>query len=120
MRGPKTVFVAAAAAALVAAGSAEASAVRRFVVTPSLVRPGALIRVSAAASPCSVGGQVILISRAFRGHAYGEGAIYGRVRSGGAFAVSTRIRANLTAGRYQVSARCAGGNLPVGAFFKVR
>jgi hypothetical protein len=106
---------------LVVAGAAAASVARiHLVVSPSVVDPGAVIRVSAASSPCPVGDQVILISRAFRGHAYGEGAVYGRVGRHGAFSVSTRISAPLAAGRYEVGARCGGGHLPVGAVFAVR
>jgi hypothetical protein len=76
--------------------------------------------VSAASSPCPVGATVTLLSAAFRGHAFGIGAAYGRVRSRGAFSVPVRVRRPLRAGRYGVSARCEGGNLGVSAFFRVR
>jgi hypothetical protein len=92
----------------------------RLVATPTVVNPGGTVRISAASSPCLAADQIILISRAFRGHAYGEGAVYGRVHSHGAFSVTTRIRAPLPAGRYQVTGRCGGGNLGVSAFFRVR
>jgi hypothetical protein len=108
-----------ALAALVGAGVAAASPVR-LVVRPKAVRAGGVIRVTAAASPCLVRDQVTLISRAFRGHAFGgEGAAYGVARRHGSFAVRTRIRAALHAGRYEITARCGGGNLGVAAWVRV-
>lgn len=115
MRGP----AAALAVALGLAASALAANVR-IVVNPTSVAPGGLVRVSAASSPCLRGDQVTLISSAFRGHAFGEGAVYGTVGPHGAFSVRTRIRAGLKAGRYTVGARCGGGNLGVTAVIHVR
>ncbi len=92
----------------------------RLVVTPSVVAPGGLVRVSAASSPCLRGDQVTLISAAFRGHAFGQGAVYGTVGAHGAFSVRTRIRTGLRPGRYTVGARCGGGNLGVTATIRVR
>lgn len=107
------------AVGLAVAASAAAANVR-LVVTPSAVAPGGVVRVSAASSPCLEGDQVTLISSAFRGHAFGEGAVYGKVGAHGAFSVSTRIRSGLKAGRYTVGARCGGGNLGVSATIRVR
>jgi hypothetical protein len=104
---------------LVAAGSASAARVR-MVVAPASVSPGAAIRVSAAASPCLARDQITLISSAFPGHAFGEGAVYGRIGPRGSFAVTTRIRRGLPAGLYRVGARCGGGNLGVSVSFRVR
>jgi Sporulation and spore germination/Immunoglobulin-like domain of bacterial spore germination len=111
--------VAAALLALVGAGSASASGVH-LVVAPTRVAPGGVVRVSAAASPCPVGDQVTLISAAFRGHAFGgQGAVNGQVRSRGSFAARAHIRSGLQPGRYEVTARCGGGNLGASAFFRV-
>ena|SRR5579885_821399 len=106
-------------AALAAAGSAPAARTR-IVVRPATVAPGAVIRVTAASSPCLPGDQVTLLSSAFRGHAFGIGAVYGRVRAHGAFALRVRIRSNLKAARYHVGARSGGGNLGVLGYFRVR
>jgi len=118
----KTKLAGAAAFALllaVGAGSAVAARVH-LVVTPATVSPGAVVRVSASSSPCLRGEQVILLSAAFPGHAYGVGAVYGRAGSGGAFSVRARTRSGAPAGRYHVSVRCGGGNLGVVAYFHLR
>ena len=108
-------------AALVLSGAAAATAGRvHMVVQPATVAPGGIVAVSARSSPCSARDQVILISAAFRGHAYGEGAVSGPIGRHGSFAVRTRIRAKLQPGRYLVTARCGGGNLGVSAVITVR
>jgi hypothetical protein len=104
---------------LAGAGSALAAHVH-LVVTPATVSPDGVVHVSASASPCPSRDTVILISAAFPGHAYGVGAVYGRVGSHGAFSVRARIRLGLRPGRYHVGARCGGGNLGVSAYFRVR
>jgi hypothetical protein len=113
--------LAAALAILVLAGAGTASASHIHVgASPSVVSPGAYLRVTAAASPCPAHDQVTLISAAYPGHAFGIGAVYGRTGRHGAFSVRARIRSALAAGRYHVSVRCGGGNLPVLAYFRVR
>jgi hypothetical protein len=114
----RLVAVAVAALAVAGAGSARAALIH-LRATPS-VAPGAYLRISAVTSPCLRGDQVTLISAAYPGHAYGLGAVNGRVGRHGAFSVRARIRAQLTPGRYHVSVRCGGGNLPVLAYFRVR
>jgi hypothetical protein len=91
-----------------------------MIVTPATISPGGAIRVRAASSPCLPGDQIILISSAFRGHAYGEGAVYGPVGRHGAFSVPTRLRAALHPGRYEIGGRCGGGNLGVSVALVVR
>jgi hypothetical protein len=114
-------FGVAAVAAFVLAGSGVASAARvRIVVRPATVAAGGLVTVSAASSPCLLGDQVTLISSAYRGHAFGEGAVYGHVRRQGSFSVRARIRSGLRPGSYTVGARCGGGNLGVSALIRVR
>jgi len=110
---------AAAAALFSAAGSAAAARVH-LVASPTTVAPGGSIRISAKSSPCPVHDQVTLTSAAYPGHAFGIGAVYGRVGSHGAFSVLARIRSTLRPGRYHVSVRCGGGNLGVLAYFRVR
>lgn len=108
-----------ALAVLAGAGSALAAHVH-LIVTPATVTPGGVVHVSASASPCHDRDTVILLSAAFPGHAYGVGAVYGRVGSHGGFSVRAHIRPGLPPGRYHVGARCGGGNLGVSAFFRVR
>jgi len=105
---------------LVPATSSALAAKVHMVVTPTTVSPGGVVRVSATSSPCLPRDQVILLSAAFPGHAYGVGAIYGKVGRHGAFSVPVRIRRRLPAGRYHVGARCGGGNLGVLSYFRVR
>jgi germination protein M len=108
------------AALLVLVGAAAAGVPRvQLVVTPTTVPAGGVVRVSAARSPCLAGDQVTLISAAFPGHAFGQGAVYGRAGSHGSFAVSARVRSGLRPGEYQVTVRCGGGNLGVAASFRV-
>ena len=108
-----------ALAALVAAATATAGTVR-ITVKPATVSPGGLITVAAARSQCLARDQVILISSVFPGHAYGKGAVYGRVRTGGAFTVRAHVRAKLEPGRYSISFRCGGGNLGVAVHVRIR
>jgi len=113
------VAIVASALALAAAGAADAAAIH-LVAAPGTVSPGAFVRVSTTSSPCRAGDQATLISAAYPGHAFGIGAVYGKVGKHGAFSVRARIRRGLHAGRYHVSVRCGGGNLPVLAYFHVR
>ena len=100
---------------------ASATASRpRLAVEPDSVTPGGIVLLTGNAGTCSVGSAVIAISRAFPGHAYGEGALAGRVGSGHAFSIVGHVRSNLRPGGYPVSARCGGGNLGVGATIRVR
>jgi len=117
----RLVLVSASLLLALAAGAPAATHGARLAVRPALVSPGAAIRVVGDASPCHAGNTVQAISKAFPGHAYGgEGALHGRVRAGGAFTISGRVRATLAAGRYAVTARCGGGNLGVTAYVRVR
>ena len=119
MRFAAPIVAVLAAGLLAGAGSAAASTVT-LVAAPTVVAPGAPVRVSAASSPCLRGDQVTLISSAYPGHAFGIGAVYGRAGRHGAFSVRARIRRDARPGRYHVSVRCGGGNLPVLAHFRVR
>lgn len=105
-----------AAVAVVASATASRP---RIVVRPEAVSPGATIHVTGNAGTCSVGATVTLISRAFPGHAYGEGTLTGTVRAGHAFSIFGRVRSRLRPGSYHVGARCGGGNLGVGATVRV-
>ena len=88
---------------------------------PSVVARGGLVHVSGNADGCPVGDTVLVLSRAFRGPEFaGVHYIGARVRAGGAFAATGRIRRRARPGRYGATARCGGGNLGVLARFRVR
>jgi hypothetical protein len=114
-------MIAAVAAAGLAVSAAPALAARvHLVVKPARVPAGGRVTVTAASSPCLPVDTVTLISKAFRGRAFGgEGAVTGAVGRRGSFAVTARIRRTLRPGRYLVTARCGGGNLPSGAVIRV-
>ena len=77
--------------------------------------------MSGNAAGCPRGDVVTVISRAFRGPDFaGLGTISARVRAGGAFSGSGRVRRLARAGRYAVTARCGGGNLGVLVYLRVR
>jgi hypothetical protein len=110
----------AALSALAVAGSALGSAPRaRVAVRPGTAAPGARIHVTGNAGTCSAGSAVIVLSRAFPGHAYGEGALTGRVHSNHTFSIRGRVAGKVAPGRYVVTVRCGGGNLGVSAHFRV-
>jgi hypothetical protein len=119
MKRLRPLAAAAGLAALAIPGGALAASVH-MVVTPATVAPGAAVRVTATKSPCLPGDQITLISAAFPGHAFGEGAVYGTVEAHGAFSVRTGLAKGLRAGSYRVGGRCGGGNLGVTAGFRVR
>jgi hypothetical protein len=75
--------------------------------------------VRAASSPCLAHEEVTLISSAFRGHAFNQGAVYGHVRVHGAFTVRAHLRSKVHAGRYRIGFGCGGGNLGVSAYVRV-
>lgn len=116
----RTLAVALVVLAAVAVVASATASRPRIAVRPGVVSPGGAVRVVGNAGACSVGDTVTLLSRAFPGHAYGEGALTGTVRAGHAFSIAGRVRSSLHAGSYRVSARCGGGNLGVSAFFRVR
>ena len=90
-------------------------------VRPAAVSPGAQVRVSGNAAGCPRGDTVMVLSRAFAGATFaGVGMIPARVREGGAFAATGRVRRFARDGRYVVTARCGGGNLGVTAHLRVQ
>ena len=110
------------ASTLLAGSVAAAAPARvRLAVVPSPVSPGAAVRVVGNAGSCPAGSSVFALSRAFPGRQFGGwGALSGRVGAGGSFAIRGHVRSALRAGRYAVTARCAGGNLGVTAHVRVR
>jgi hypothetical protein len=89
-------------------------------VTPSTVVPGGTITISGTtAGGCARRDVVILISRLFPGHAYGEGAITARQRRGGRFRRTFVVPHRKPLGVYGITARCGGGNLGVKAKLSV-
>jgi hypothetical protein len=91
-------------------------------VSPSVVSPGGRVTVWGNADGCPHGDAVTIISRAFpTTHTFaGVGAIFARVRAGGAFSATGRVRAHARAGMYGITARCGGGNLGVLVYLRVR
>ena len=111
------------AAVLVATFAVAASAaVPSLSVTPSSVRRGHLVVIRGSADGCPTGDTVVILSRAFvHVHDFASvPAVWAKVRSGGAFSVSTRIPATKRPGRYTVTARCGGGNLGILRYLTVR
>jgi hypothetical protein len=93
-----------------------------LVVSPGTVHRGALVSIHGNAGDCPVGDAVTIISRAFA-HTHdfaGVPAVFARVRSGGAFRVTTRIPRTRAKGRYIVTARCGGGTFGIAAHVVVR
>jgi hypothetical protein len=89
-------------------------------VRPSVVAPGARVRVFGNAGSCARGNTVFVLSRVFAGRSFaGLGAITARVRLHGVFSATGRLRRNARPGRYTVTARCGGGNLGVSARLRV-
>ena len=117
----RAVAVAATAALALAGSSAAAPSRISLRVRPTIVAPGALVRVSGNADGCPRGDVVMALSRAFAGPGFaGLGGISARVRARGAFSGTGRVRRYAAPGRYRVTARCGGGNLGVSAFLRVR
>ncbi len=106
-----------AAAAVVASATASRP---RLTVRPGAVSPGGAVHLAGNAGDCAVGATVTAISRAFPGHAYGDGTLTGTVRVGHAFSIAGHVRTALRPGSYHVSARCGGGNFGVGATVRIR
>jgi len=97
---------------LVVVTSAMAAA-PSLTLTPSSVLRGHVVLIKGSAGDCPSGDAAIVISKAFvHTHNFaGLPAVFARVKPGGSFRVRTRIPATKRRGRYQVTARCGGGNL---------
>ena len=110
-----------AAAAFALAPGAAGSAVH-LSLTPSIVRPGGTVHIRGNADGCHRGNTVFVLSRAFvHTHEFaGVSAVLAKVRAGGAFRATTVIPRTRRPGRYNVTARCGGGNLGVLAHLTVR
>lgn len=107
---------------MVAATSAGAAPEAVFLTaTPHVVYQGHLLHLRGNAGSCPVGNTVTLISRAFPAtHEFaGIPAVFTKVKSGGAFAKTTRIPLHRHSGLYGITARCGGGNLGVAAHVRV-
>jgi hypothetical protein len=120
--GRLTATAAALAASLAIAAAADAASSSVFLtVTPAAVHRGHTVLIRGSAGSCPVGDTVTIISRAFpRTHEFaGVPAVLTKVRSGGHFRATTRIPLRRREGRYDVSARCGGGNLGVAARLSV-
>jgi hypothetical protein len=107
--------------ALASAGGAAGSTVH-LVISPSVVKRGGSVNIRGNAGDCGVGSRVFVLSRAFvHTHEFaGVSAVLARVRAGGAFRATTVIPRTRRPGRYNVTARCGGGNLGVLLHLTVR
>jgi hypothetical protein len=105
--------IAALAAALGITAAATAAA-PSLTLTPSSVRRGHIVVIKGTVGGgCAVGNTVTIISRAFvHTHDFaGLPAVFAKVKYGGHFRVRTRIPTTKRPRRYNVTARCGGGNL---------
>jgi len=101
---------------------AIALAVAHLVVSPGTVHRGGAVHIRGNADGCRVGNTVFVLSRAFvHTHDFaGVSAVLARVRAGGAFSATTVIPRTRKPARYNVTARCGGGNLGVLVHLTVR
>ena len=110
-----------ALAGLAVAGAALGSAQSRpsIHVQQSSVAPGGRVTVYGSVGSCE-SGDVTVISRAFPGHAFGEGALTGPVSAANhTFTIRGHVRSHLHARKYAITARCGGGNLGVKGHVRV-
>jgi hypothetical protein len=114
-------FAALSAVCATAAVAATRVSNATLTVTPSSVQRGKLVLVRGNAGACPVGDSVTVMSRAFVGtHRFaGVPAVFTKVRLHHRFHASTRIPAHKRRGRYDVTARCGGGNFGVVAHLVV-
>jgi hypothetical protein len=117
----RVLVVVAAFGALAAVGDA-AGALTHLTLTPAIVHRGGTVRIKGNADGCTVGNTVFVLSRAFvHTHEFaGVSAVLAKVRAGGAFRATTVIPRTRKPGRYNVTARCGGGNLGVLVHLTVR
>jgi hypothetical protein len=113
-------LVAAAVALAVAPGAAGSSV--RLSLTPSLVHRGGTVVIRGNADGCPRGDTVSVLSRAFvHTHEFaGVFAVLAKVRAGGVFRAATVVPRTRRPGRYNVTARCGGGNLGILVHLTVR
>ena len=112
------IAVVSAAALVLAASPALAAGGAALTASPASVSRGSTVTFTGAG--CLRGDSVILISKLFPGHAYGEGAIRTTARANGHFTRRFVVRMSTARGRYGVTARCGGANLGVVAHVRVR
>jgi hypothetical protein len=110
-----------AGAALAAAADAPAAVVH-LTISPAVVHRRGTVHIRGNAGDCPVGDAVFVLSRAFvHTHEFaGVSAVLAKVRAGGAFRATTVIPLARRLGRYNVTARCGGGNLGVLVHLTVR
>jgi len=103
----------AALATALAVNAAATAAAPSLTLTPSSVKRGHVVVIKGSAGGCAVGNTVFIISRAFvHTHDFaGLPAVFAKVKYGGHFRVTTRIPVTKKPRRYNVTARCGGGNL---------
>jgi hypothetical protein len=85
-------------------------------VSPAQVHAGDRVHVFGnVGGGCAPGGQVTLLSRAFRhtDEFAGVPAVFATVRADGSFSVHRKIPRTRAPKRYTLTARCGGGNLGI-------
>jgi len=119
---PALLSALAALSAVFAGVAAAAPSLPLLTVTPSSVHRGGHVQILGFAGSCPVGDTVTIMSRAFQSsHAFaGVPAVLTKVRRHDLFGTITRIRRGVHPGRYDVTARCGGGNLGVEEHLLVR
>jgi hypothetical protein len=92
-----------------------------LVVEPSTLRRGGAVLITGVAGGCTAGDTVTILSRAFAAtHTFaGVPAALGQVGAAGRFSAHTFVPRTRIPGRYQVTARCGGGNLGISAWLTV-
>ena len=119
---PRSAAVVAATSLVLGAAAPSAATRPSLSVVPAVAHPGESVVVRGSAPSCPAGDIVTVISRAFpRTHEFaGVPAVLARVRAGGSFRATTRIPRRKPPGRYEVTARCGGGNLGIVVRLTVR
>jgi hypothetical protein len=92
-----------------------------LVVKPSTLHRGGSVLITGVAGGCTAGDTVTILSRAFAAtHMFaGVPAALGQVGSAGRFSARTFVPRTRIPGKYQVTARCGGGNLGTSAWLTV-
>jgi hypothetical protein len=111
-----------AIAVLAAAAPGASASTVQLTISPAIVHRGGTVHIRGKADGCHRGNTVFVLSRAFvHTHDFaGVSAVLARVRAGGVFRGTTVIPRARRPGRYNVTARCGGGNLGVLVHLTVR
>jgi hypothetical protein len=122
LKAVRRVLASSPALVSLAAAAGAAGSAAHLTISPAVVARGGTVHIRGNADGCSRGNTVFVISRAFvhRHEFAGVSAVLARVLAGGAFRATTVIPRTRRPGRYNVTARCGGGNLGVLVHLTVR